>query len=381
MSNVIYKVCLEDYSDSFLFGFGHLLQMQRFVDINIKCEDKFIKVHKIVLAANSKYFQETLQDNFRELTLCFNYSSNVIMPLIEFMYYGKTSFMGQHTKEIISAAKFFNIKGLSDVYFDGLDDLPEFSPPLITDLKFDSFIEDPEVTDITKTPSLQENISENGILIRIPFKLDGWDTKTEHLRMLKNNNIITESNLSRLLPKKGRGRPRKKNISNIILHTADSKMYEEEKEFQEVFDFLKLYEENVQKFQDRALDSAINSICEPDNSPVCTIHMVDNYIEKSDQWVGEDLPTFQDESPENNSYNMIIKDAIDGESFVSQCQDVLQNSKNAPVLMESSDETYINEDIVYFMNDCNMLEYEVIDDQQQTDPLDDQVVEVETMVI
>lgn len=111
--------------------------------------------------------------------------------------------------------------------------------------------------------------------------------------------------------------------------------------------------------------------------------MEDNYIKKNDQqWISEGLPEFQDESSENNSYNMIIKETMDNESFVSQCQDVLQNSKNTPVLMESSDETYINEDIVYFMNDCNMLEYEVTDDQQtNTDPLDDHTVEVETMVI
>lgn len=56
-SNPVYEVSLDNYQDEFVKRFSFFLENERYVDVNIKCGNKCIKVHKIVLVASSEYFQ------------------------------------------------------------------------------------------------------------------------------------------------------------------------------------------------------------------------------------------------------------------------------------------------------------------------------------
>lgn len=68
-------------------------------------------------------FQEILCEEYLELTLIFKSDHSVIMPIVEFIYYGKTSFTEKYIKEIVSAAKFLGIKGLSNIEFENSGNL------------------------------------------------------------------------------------------------------------------------------------------------------------------------------------------------------------------------------------------------------------------
>lgn len=71
MSDIKYGIQYENYDSTLVTNFGILMQTQNLVDVtlmcnsNSNCTDHSLRVHKVVLAASSLYFQvnNLLNDN------------------------------------------------------------------------------------------------------------------------------------------------------------------------------------------------------------------------------------------------------------------------------------------------------------------------------
>lgn len=63
MSNIKYGIQYENYDSTLVTNFGVLMQTQNLVDVTLMCNtnsnhsDHSLRVHKVVLAASSLYFQ------------------------------------------------------------------------------------------------------------------------------------------------------------------------------------------------------------------------------------------------------------------------------------------------------------------------------------
>ncbi|VVC97714.1 unnamed protein product [Leptidea sinapis] len=113
MAPIRYSLHYEDYSEHMMSRFGKLLQMQSLVDMTLMCSSHTLRVHKAVLAACSAYFQEVLQKRTGEPLIILNMRFGVMKCLVEFMYCGKTQCPEEYLDELVSAAQFLKIKGLS----------------------------------------------------------------------------------------------------------------------------------------------------------------------------------------------------------------------------------------------------------------------------
>lgn len=72
------------------------------------------------LNALSKFYQELLQKQSGEPLIILKMRFSVLKSLVEFMYCGKTQCLEENLDELVSAAQFLKIKGLSKVTKEGL---------------------------------------------------------------------------------------------------------------------------------------------------------------------------------------------------------------------------------------------------------------------
>ncbi|XP_046740943.1 uncharacterized protein LOC124408220 isoform X2 [Diprion similis] len=97
--------------------FSGLLARQSLVDITLICEEQRLRVHKLVLASCSLYFEEMLeQDLGQEPTILFSdLNFEVLKSMVEFMYCGETSISKQHLEPLLQAAIVFKVKELASI--------------------------------------------------------------------------------------------------------------------------------------------------------------------------------------------------------------------------------------------------------------------------
>lgn len=95
--------------------FSGLFARQSLVDVTLICEEQRIRVHKLVLASCSPYFEEMLeQDLGQEPTILLSdLNFEVLKAMVEFMYCGETSVSEQHLEPLLHAARVFKVKELA----------------------------------------------------------------------------------------------------------------------------------------------------------------------------------------------------------------------------------------------------------------------------
>ncbi|KAL6259504.1 hypothetical protein P5V15_009422 [Pogonomyrmex californicus] len=97
--------------------FSGLLARQALVDVTLICDEQKLRVHKLVLASNSIYFEEILQQDLGQepIILLKDLDFKILKAMVEFMYCGETTISHQHLSSLHTAAQIFKVKELESV--------------------------------------------------------------------------------------------------------------------------------------------------------------------------------------------------------------------------------------------------------------------------
>ncbi|XP_029677220.1 uncharacterized protein LOC115244019 isoform X2 [Formica exsecta] len=97
--------------------FSSLLARQALVDVTLICDEQKLRVHKLVLASNSIYFEEILQQDLGQepIILLHDLDFEILKAMVEFMYCGETTISHQHLSSLHTAAQIFKVKKLVSV--------------------------------------------------------------------------------------------------------------------------------------------------------------------------------------------------------------------------------------------------------------------------
>ncbi|CAL8119348.1 unnamed protein product [Orchesella dallaii] len=111
------KVEWKAYTNVLADQLSHRLSQQQFVDVELLCESKTIKCHRLVLAANSLFFYRVLSEHPRsDLVLTMEgMKYSVLEALVTFMYTGEVTVSQGMLNDLLMAAEKLEIKGLSNV--------------------------------------------------------------------------------------------------------------------------------------------------------------------------------------------------------------------------------------------------------------------------
>ncbi|CAG0896098.1 unnamed protein product, partial [Darwinula stevensoni] len=95
-------------------AFDQLRIREMFVDVTLSCEDQFLRAHKLVLSAGSKYLERILQ---RDGTSCptvhfYGVEMFILKLLVEFMYNGEVEVPSVHLEKFIELAENLEVRGL-----------------------------------------------------------------------------------------------------------------------------------------------------------------------------------------------------------------------------------------------------------------------------
>ncbi|XP_047359449.1 protein PF3D7_1417600-like isoform X1 [Vespa velutina] len=95
--------------------FNGLLARQALVDVTLICEEQKLRVHKLVLASNSTYFEEILQQDLGQdpIILLRDLNFEVLKAMVEFMYCGETTISHENLPSLLTASRIFKIKELA----------------------------------------------------------------------------------------------------------------------------------------------------------------------------------------------------------------------------------------------------------------------------
>ncbi|XP_066590363.1 uncharacterized protein [Prorops nasuta] len=95
--------------------FSELLARQALVDVTLVCEEQKLCVHKLVLASNSIYFEEILEQDLGQepVILLKDLNFEILKAMVEFMYCGETTISHHHLQSLLTAAKDFKVKELA----------------------------------------------------------------------------------------------------------------------------------------------------------------------------------------------------------------------------------------------------------------------------
>ncbi|XP_045765430.1 uncharacterized protein LOC123867438 [Maniola jurtina] len=391
MAPIRYSLHYEDYSEHLMSRFGKLLQMQSLVDMTLMCSSHTLRVHKAVLAASSAYFQEVLQKQTGEPLIILKMKFSVLKCLVEFMYCGKTQCLEENLDELVSAAQFLKIKGLSKVTKEGLGinnpcELPVFTPPVVINRPPQSLIDiqaqvqnttDPKASTPQQLPpsapsqpvdTLNRN-NNNDMVVRIPFDIDGG------------------SGMNYMDPTRGvrprRGRPSFKRplgweSGTGIRNAAERALLRREQDSRKAIHQLKhLQTRHMQDYMDQVtLSQAVNSICNNDNSQ--SYLNIDSDLIYMDQTMSSNTlnsttpytkDTMGNATITSNYTTAVTSTASETSGINSAMSQYVNALKNAglptdlPILFESGDGSYINvnEQVLLDMVQSSEIQYEVIE--------------------
>ncbi|KAK2588026.1 hypothetical protein KPH14_004100 [Odynerus spinipes] len=95
--------------------FSGLLARQALVDVTLICEEQKLRVHKLVLASNSMYFEEILQEDLGQepIILLRDLNFEILKAMVEFMYCGETTISRENLPSLLTASKVFKVKELA----------------------------------------------------------------------------------------------------------------------------------------------------------------------------------------------------------------------------------------------------------------------------
>ncbi|CAK1598537.1 unnamed protein product [Parnassius mnemosyne] len=393
MAPIRYSLHYEDYSEHLMSRFGKLLQMQSLVDMTLMCSSHTLRVHKAVLAASSAYFQEVLQKQTGEPLIILKMRFSVLKSLVEFMYCGKTQCLEENLDELVSAAQFLKIKGLSKVTKEGLgitkhSDLPIFTPPVVINRPPQSLIDlhtqdtfEPKPAPPVSSSSCQPvdgfSRTNKDMVVRIPFDIENGSGTTSSGDYTDTPRVIR--------PRRGRPSIRRSmgwDGPSALGRAAERALLRREQDSRKAIHQLKhLQTRHMQDYMDRVtLSQAVNSICDPESAANTYLNM-DNDLMYMDQSVSSNaldqtMPFSKDSlmnetitssfasTNTTNSTNETVTSGIS--TAMSQYVNALKNAglpTDLPILFESGDGSYINvnEQVLLDMVQSSEIQYEVIE--------------------
>ncbi|CAG9132050.1 unnamed protein product [Plutella xylostella] len=398
MAPIRYSLHYEDYSEHLLSRFGKLLQIQSLVDMTLMCSSHTLRVHKAVLAASSAYFQDVLQKQTGEPLIILKMRFSVLKSLVEFMYCGKTQCLEENLDELVSAAQFLKIKGLSKVTKEGLgiannSELPVFTPPVVVNRPPQSLINSqlpelkepqplpppPELPDATAgdpADALARNTKKD-MVVCYPFNMDSKGAPPAPP-------VVAYADTPRPV-KPRRGRPSQRNTWESgagLGRAAERALMRREQDSRKAIHQLKhLQTRYNQDYMDRvSLSQAVNSICGPESadSNYMNIDADFMYLDQSvsSNVLNPPLPYSKELNLGNqtitSSYTTPSTSGGDAgatggvSSAMSQYVNALKNAglpTDLPILFESGDGSYINvnEKVLLDMVQSSEIQYEVIE--------------------
>ncbi|XP_049869709.1 broad-complex core protein isoforms 1/2/3/4/5-like isoform X2 [Pectinophora gossypiella] len=397
MAPIRYSLHYEDYSEHLMSRFGKLLQMQSLVDMTLMCSSHTLRVHKAVLAASSAYFQEVLQKQTGEPLIILKMRFSVLKCLVEFMYCGKTQCLEENLDELVSAAQFLKIKGLSKVTKEGLgitnhSELPVFTPPVVINRPPQSLIDlhsqdnndpkppqpPPQMAPATSTSQPLEGLGRpnKDMVVRIPFDIENGGGGSAGVEYPDAPRAIK--------PRRGRPSVRRAggwDSTGALGRAAERALLRREQDSRKAIHQLKhLQSRHMQDYMERVtLSQAVNSICGPESSSAHNYMNIDNDLMYMDQTVSSNVldPTisYSKEPSMGNetitsSYSTATSNPNDSNTGISTAMSQYVNAlKSAglptdlPILFESGDGSYINvnEQVLLDMVQSSEIQYEVIE--------------------
>ncbi|CAG9795318.1 unnamed protein product [Diatraea saccharalis] len=294
---------------------------------------------------------------------------SVLKCLVEFMYCGKTQCLEENLDELVSAAQFLKIKGLSKVTKEGLgitnqSELPVFTPPVV----------------INRPPqSLIDLHSQQDMVLRIPFDIENGGNAAPNVDYVDGPRAIK--------PRRGRPSVRRSGgweTSGILGRAAERALMRREQDSRKAIHQLKhLQTRHMQDYMDRVtLSQAVNSICGPDNSNNHGYINLNNDLMYMDQTASANvLDPAISYSKEHSIGNETITSSYANTTMcstaseptnsgignaMSQYVNALKNAglpTDLPILFESGDGSYINvnEQVLLDMVQSSEIQYEVIE--------------------
>ena len=111
------KLCLQwnDFKDSVTSAFASLREDKDFADVTLVCEDgQQLKVHKVILAASSPFFQNLLRQNLHPHPLIYmrGVKSMDLVAIVDFLYVGETNVCQDNLDSFLAIAEELQLKGL-----------------------------------------------------------------------------------------------------------------------------------------------------------------------------------------------------------------------------------------------------------------------------
>ncbi|XP_061711352.1 uncharacterized protein LOC133520744 isoform X2 [Cydia pomonella] len=391
MAPIRYSLHYEDYSEHLMSRFGKLLQMQSLVDMTLMCSSHTLRVHKAVLAASSAYFQEVLQKQNGEPLIILKMRFSVLKSLVEFMYCGKTQCLEENLDELVSAAQFLKIKGLSKVTKEGLginnhSELPVFTPPVVINRPPQSLIDmhtqDSSDPKHLSTPNTGQPVDSMGrpnkdMVVRIPFDIENGSNAPAGIDYGDTPRSIK--------PRRGRPSVRRTGgweSSGPLGRAAERALLRREQDSRKAIHQLKhLQTRHMQDYMDRVtLSQAVNSICGPESTSAHNYMGVDNDLMYMDQTVSSNVLDSNISYPEEHAMRSEGISSYVNTTTTSSANDSNSNISNAmsqyvdalksaglptdlPILFESGDGSYINvnEQVLLDMVQSSEIQYEVIE--------------------
>ncbi|XP_030030636.2 uncharacterized protein LOC115447619 [Manduca sexta] len=388
MAPIRYSLHYEDYSEHLMSRFGTLLQMQSLVDMTLMCSSHTLRVHKTVLAASSAYFQEVLQKQTGEPLIILKMRFSVLKCLVEFMYCGKTQCLEENLDELVAAAQFLKIKGLSKVNKEGLgitndSETLVFTPPVVINRPPQSFIDlhvqeggpkPPQLAPATSTSQTDNHCRTNkDMVVRIPFDIENGGGV---------NTLDYGDGPRAMKPRRGRPSVRRSGGwegPGSLGRAAERALQRREQDSRKAIHHLKhLQSRHMQDYMDRVtLSQAVNSICGPESSS--NYMNIDNDLMYMDQTVSSNVldptnpyskestgidPITSNYPPTNTTTSETASTGIS--TAMSQYVNALKNAglpTDLPILFESGDGSYINvnEQVLLDMVQSSEIQYEVIE--------------------
>ncbi|XP_050532159.1 uncharacterized protein LOC126900474 isoform X2 [Daktulosphaira vitifoliae] len=181
-----FMVSWDDHSTHLVARLGYLLERQQLVDVTLMCNTHSLKVHRSVLAACSPYFERELGNH--PMIVLKDMKFSVLKSLIEFMYCGETNVTEDNLQALVEAAKFFEVKGLSSLAHDSLQDSKSIKPPSL----IGTTTTQTRICQVSSSP-VTPKIAENG----------NFSSPVSVIARLGQNNPTNERR-----PCAGRGRPK-----------------------------------------------------------------------------------------------------------------------------------------------------------------------------
>ena len=159
------KLCLQwsDYKDNVNTAFECLRKDVDFVDVTLASEDgEQVKVHKVILAASSPFFQNLLKRHKHAHPLIYmkGVKSENLLAIIDFLYLGETNISQESLESFLVIAEDLQLKGLMGLNNeDGNDEQVE----KVTPFPFNpmEFFKDSVKTSNTQELAKEMQISRN----------------------------------------------------------------------------------------------------------------------------------------------------------------------------------------------------------------------------